>query len=543
MQRFFVWDGIFRYSNLLRRTFQRVHRNRLWLSLIILVLAIFSGLVVPGRAKAADRQEIMEQRTENSKIFKNNDGTTSIELSGTPLHYLDEANTWQDIDTTIVTSNSTSTQNILSTFTASSTSYPQYCVTKNAYKAYFGSTLADPIRLEWKDTSIALYPQNSGASSVLVEKNSIIYADAWKDADLEYTVNPRELKEGIILKAVTAATTYSFLVKTTGITLVMETDGSIGMYDTAQGEKLWSLPSPYVVDNAAQPQFSYSAAKLILRQEGENQFIDLVVDPLWLDDPARVFPVVVDPTVLAASNTNWVSTNSVTIPYTQSVRYDWSIWVPGSMWQNQNAWVKAGTYPNGGDLFFHAEGAAGTGGTTVSGGSWFPANEGQTIYIAAYPGTYWFGFQGGTGSASITLTYRTNTRPVATPLAPPIWTNSAATLGWNFSDADSGDYQVAFQIQVIKNEPNYPLEKDSGVVYGSTSSYTFTGLSNGPKLWRVRVSDGKNWGSFAAGKGFNVDTIKPYTPSIAKNESLDGAVNVNWSEPGDYQPGSGLSTP
>lgn len=228
MQGFYILSRLLGYLSFQGPDFKRFGIKRLWLSgIIVFVAVISSGYLLPARSIAVDRQEVIEQRTENTKTFKNSDGTTTIEFSTEPLHYLDDAGTWQDIDTSIIALNISSSSDTMNTMAVDPVSYPQYSVTKNAYKAYFGSTLAEPIRMEWKDKSVEFYPLNYTTPSVSVVKNSITYVDAWKDADLRYIVTPRELKEEIILKTAAVAATYSFLVRTVGVTLVKETDGSM----------------------------------------------------------------------------------------------------------------------------------------------------------------------------------------------------------------------------------------------------------------------------------------------------------------------------
>ncbi len=170
MQRLFGLGRLLGFSIFQGSNSKRTGKSKLWVTVTAFGFAIFFGVLFPARSIAVDSQEILEQRTEYTKTFKNSDGTITLDFSGEPLHYLDGTGAWQDIDTTIVTSTSASTQTGL---LASSTLYPQYSVTKNSYKAFFGETLADPIRMEWKDKSVEFYPLNYATPSISVEKKPL----------------------------------------------------------------------------------------------------------------------------------------------------------------------------------------------------------------------------------------------------------------------------------------------------------------------------------------------------------------------------------
>jgi hypothetical protein len=73
----------------------------LFLTLFIVFADDASNSTSPLVLSQPGSQEVLEARTEYSKTFKNADGTTSICGSMLPMHYKDEKEKWQDIDTTI----------------------------------------------------------------------------------------------------------------------------------------------------------------------------------------------------------------------------------------------------------------------------------------------------------------------------------------------------------------------------------------------------------------------------------------------------------
>ncbi len=513
---------------------------KLWLPIAVMV-AILNGYPLPGQTLAAERQEIIEQRTETSKTFKNADGTITVEFNADPLHYLDEAGTWQDIDTSIVASDSASTPNALLAYAAAPTPYPQYSVTKNTYKVFFGDILAEPIRIEWKDKAVEFYPLNFATPSVSVAKNAITYIDAWKEADLQYNATSRQLKEKIILKAAIAANSYSFLVKPIGVNLVKEPDGSISVYDAIQGEKLWSLPAPYVEDSAVDPQVS-NAVTMELRQEGESQYIDLSIDQIWLNDPSRVFPVTLDPTFVP----NYVSGNSsinVTVPYYQPVSWSCDVrFAPGTIAQ-----YDAGIFRISQNGYNIVDKITWGGNISQSGSFWGQGTYTVTTQVGRWQ--HWLSVVSGSSSGS--LTYRINSLPTFAPSSPlpsdKFWATKTPALEWSYNDGD-GDPQSKFWVQIATDSTfsSSSMVKDTGwvsqwVAPGGTGQYTTPPLMDGRYFWRVKVHDGQQEPPWIGTPypSFKLDTTPPTLPSNVTAAGGDKQVTATWGISDDSGVGMG----
>ena len=67
------------------------------------------------------------------------------------------------------------------------------------------------------------------------------------------------------------------------------------------------MPIPYVYDSSGAEGERGPAdtnGRYTLRRDGETWLVTVSVHESWLADPARVFPVMVDPTMTAGSNDN-----------------------------------------------------------------------------------------------------------------------------------------------------------------------------------------------------------------------------------------------
>jgi RHS repeat-associated protein len=149
------------------------------------------------------RQELKSRRTYQSKTFLNDDGSYTLELSASFMHYKDERGKFKEIKRTFVPS-----------------SHPEYGyeVTQGLYHAYFKSDIAQPMpvlfetkeRLQLQsqlwgvgyfDISSKEYHILQRTQSSIAEAmgNEVIYRNVFTDVDVKYFYNDTQLKEEIYL--------------------------------------------------------------------------------------------------------------------------------------------------------------------------------------------------------------------------------------------------------------------------------------------------------------------------------------------------------
>nr|WP_181740691.1 DNRLRE domain-containing protein [Thermoactinomyces mirandus] len=81
---------------------------------------------------------------------------------------------------------------------------------------------------------------------------------------------------------------------------VPQKDGSIQFVDS-KGNTLFTIPRPLMVD--AKDRISHNA-KLELRTDGKETYLDLKANEKWLQDPQRAYPVVIDPSLTIQGTTD-----------------------------------------------------------------------------------------------------------------------------------------------------------------------------------------------------------------------------------------------
>ena len=245
-------------------------------------------VILPGPLPPAP-QELTEKRTAYSREFALPDGSRKVEVFLDPINYQDEAGRFQAIDPTV---------------SASQKPGFAYENTRNGFSAFFPAQVdaASAVRVEKDGRSLEMRPLFVGAAPAAtsplpvaqVLKNTVTYPDTVSGASLAYQVLPGALKETILLKDVSAPTSFEFHLDIGGLRPQEASNGSIALLDEA-GTPALLLPRPWAKDSA--PGAEAVDLTQTIRPDGSGYILSVTLDPAWLTDPARVFPVAIDPTV------------------------------------------------------------------------------------------------------------------------------------------------------------------------------------------------------------------------------------------------------
>jgi YD repeat-containing protein len=234
------------------------------------------------------------ERTAYSRTERNPDGSYTALFSVRPMH-------WQDAQT----GNWKEFVNDLRPATDTAYAYEN---SANGYRALFGKapdiTLGRPaLRVVAGGAAITMVAVGASPKDASVSGAQLIYANAYPATELRYTLDNERVKEDIILKqapANAAATTYTFDLSLEGLTAAQQADRSIN-FTNANGATIFRMPAPFMVDSNPQSAHYSDAVQATLTQLGGGKLrLEITPDLAWLQDPARVYPVVLDPT------TEWV---------------------------------------------------------------------------------------------------------------------------------------------------------------------------------------------------------------------------------------------
>lgn len=139
-----------------------------------------------------------------------------------------------------------------------------------------------------------------GASSVEadVDGDTAVYVDALDGVDVALQAVPGGVKETLTLASAQAANEFVFDLELDGLSAEVRPDGSVAMVSAAGVAKV-TAPPGFMVDAAG---VTSTAVVYSLSPDGASLVV--TADAGWLANPARVFPVVVDPTLSVVADTD-----------------------------------------------------------------------------------------------------------------------------------------------------------------------------------------------------------------------------------------------
>lgn len=242
----------------------------------------------PGRGAAAADGELVELRTATSRTYRLKNGRLQARLYPGPVNHRDDSGRWQKNDNRIMDDAAGGGRNAA-----------------GAYRLSLPKQLASrPVEVSAGGARVGF--QLQGADAALQrDSDTATYPQALNGVDLEYRSQSDGVKETLVLHSAGVPTSYDFAVSLSkGLTLASAPDGGLVATDTASRRQL-TFSAPSVTDSSGTSRgFSKAATRLSLSGPADAPTVRLSLDPAWLADPARVFPIRLDPsydTVATAS--------------------------------------------------------------------------------------------------------------------------------------------------------------------------------------------------------------------------------------------------
>lgn len=235
----------------------------------------------PAPVKGFDRatsKEIVAERDARSRTYANEDGTRTSEISTDPVNYRDAHGDWQPIDTTLVQDGDG--------WTNAADSVTLRLAGRADADELAGVTLPSGESFGYGLSGAASVPGRADGARVGYEQ-VLPETDLWLDS------RAGGVKETLVLKSATAPASFLFPLRLKGLTA--EADGGAITLTDARGHARAVIPAGFMED-AAQA-VSHDVSYELVRQPGGGQALKVTADPKWLADPARSFPVRIDPSV------------------------------------------------------------------------------------------------------------------------------------------------------------------------------------------------------------------------------------------------------
>jgi hypothetical protein len=263
----------------------------------LLAFAPFAGgQVDPGPAESelppVGGVEVPDLRTATSRTFRQKDGTFVTEVFAAPIHYEDASGRLRPIDNTLVASDRSG-----------------YALENkaNRYSLALPRSLGQgPVRFavgeEW--VTFQLRGARSASEPATPTGTKAVFADALQGVTVDYVARPAGVKETLTLRSASAPSTFVFdLELSPGLSAEENDAGGVDVVSAQAKEAVFSFAPPFMEDASGGEEGFSTAVDYELAKTVSGLSLVVSADRKWLQDPARVWPVRVDPTVVLPDQT------------------------------------------------------------------------------------------------------------------------------------------------------------------------------------------------------------------------------------------------
>ena len=260
-----------------------------------------------------------------ARVFQNADGTKTADVYQHPVNYRLPDGSWAPINTSLVHAGAgpTASPAFSQAAATAGTSGADWQVAADSLMERFAPAgTASDLAALWFGNGATVGFGVVGAAPVAgkVSASSITYPGILPSADLSLTALPGGgAKEQIILASPNAPATWQFPLDLQGVSPSVDAAGRVLFTDAGGNVVAW-FPHGFMTDSNIDPHsdigaYSPGVSYRVSQVPGGGWVLTMSLDKAWLADPARVFPVTVDPTALwnyADSHDTFVQTGYTT---------------------------------------------------------------------------------------------------------------------------------------------------------------------------------------------------------------------------------------
>ncbi|GID94378.1 hypothetical protein Adi01nite_37900 [Amorphoplanes digitatis] len=289
-----------------------------------------------GSFDAKTSERLPKKSTALIDEFKNADGSITRQIHKSRTNYRAADGSYQPIDTTLIRRGDrlemgANSIDVTLGARGADDSAPSSSVSPSA--AAIPSTQAAPPaprvkRVKSADEALASVTTASGHTmaydlagaadvAAVVDGSTATYPEILPDTDLELRTVSDGLKETIVLNTPAAGNEWVFPLRLEGLTAREMDDGSLELV-AADGKVAMYVPAGYMQDSKVDPQSGLPARSWdveydLITVDG-GQALKVTADAAWLNDPARQYPVRIDPTTWQTKDTGdiFVDNNDAT---------------------------------------------------------------------------------------------------------------------------------------------------------------------------------------------------------------------------------------
>lgn len=259
--------------------------------------------LIPLAGTEPTGDEVVGERTATSRTFETEiPGVFVTESSLSRLNYR-QGGAWRPIDSTLVADGDGGFENAADSTTIS--------MADDAAE----STVAE---VELADgSSVGFGLDDADPTEPEVSGDTAVYDDVQPGVDLELQSTPAGLKETLVLASSAAPDTYRFPLATTGLTASIDDTGAV-VFTDGDGDVRMTIPPGWMEDSAIDTTSGLPATSTgvtyTLVDGGTTLQVDL--DRSWMDQPDRVYPLRVDPSLEPTYAHIWSGTDDTYVAST-----------------------------------------------------------------------------------------------------------------------------------------------------------------------------------------------------------------------------------
>jgi large repetitive protein len=247
---------------------------------------------------------VPEASSAMSTMWRDADGTYAREIYQEPVNYRAADGTWQPIDGTLTRVEggrweSTANSWKLSVAGGAAASDGGAEQTTSGRLRFADATTEDLVTVSVPSGGVIGYSlEGATIGAPIVTDGSVVYTDALPYTDVRIDSLPQAAKETLILHSASAATSWTYRLNLAGVTPSLDADGNVVFTNDSGSVVAW-MPRGFMKDSSFNPQsgdaaYSHNFSYELIMVDGEPA-VRATADAAWLADPARVFPVYVDP--------------------------------------------------------------------------------------------------------------------------------------------------------------------------------------------------------------------------------------------------------
>ncbi|MBI4259422.1 MAG: DNRLRE domain-containing protein, partial [Actinobacteria bacterium] len=167
----------------------------------------------------------------------------------------------------------------------------------NRYTVRLPDELDSQVRIDRPSGTVGLELVGAAPVQGIVSGDTMSYPDVLPGVTLRYTAANDQVKETIELASPTSPSSLAFrLTPGPGLTPSPNPAGGVDLTD-GDGVVVYSILPPWAVDSDHPAWEDPGQVTMALSEDPGGYLLTMTPDPAWLQDPAREWPVLIDPTI------------------------------------------------------------------------------------------------------------------------------------------------------------------------------------------------------------------------------------------------------